>query len=294
MSEIPAPRHVQHVPKAALYGILTSLALALISVFVKIVGERASIDTILFVRYWISFIIILPWALKKPRELLVIGAPGKLILRSAMSLLAIFTFFLSLKSIPVGDALVLNNTYPLFIPIIALVFHKIRTPHKMWYGIAIGFLGVIAALQPNPQSFTIGSLFALASGIFFAFAYVMIRFMTKAFSTVQILFYNFLICGLLTIPFLPIGWVHFNWEVGLLLVLIALLSVSYQFFSTIALSKAPARITSTFMYLSILFGVIADYLLWDIVPNTWSFVGIFLIILGGIVTIYFGQKEMKA
>jgi membrane-bound metal-dependent hydrolase YbcI (DUF457 family) len=40
-------------------------------------------------------------------------------------------------------------------------------------------------------------------------------------------------------------------------------------------------------------GLLADFLIWKQLPGMWGFLGIFSIVLGGTLAIYFGQKEIS-
>lgn len=292
-NELAHARHKQHIPLAVIYTVLAALCFSLMSLMGKLIGEQASTDTVLFARYVVSLVLILPWVIKNPRDALRVSQPMKLMTRSALTLLALGCFFYALRFISLGDALVLNNTFPLFIPLIAWAFHRIRTPHKMWIGIVLGFFGVVLVLRPGPQFFHAASLIGLASGAFGAFSFIVIRFMTKAVPLIQILFYNFFICFLITGLLLPFGWTALSERTLVLLLGVGVFGFAYQYFSTLFLAKASVRITSPLMYLCIVFGVAADYLIWEIVPGAWSIAGMLCIIAGGILTIFFGQKEIR-
>jgi drug/metabolite transporter (DMT)-like permease len=258
---------------------------------VKIIGVRASVDTVLFVRYLIAFLFVLPWFLKNPKRVLPISQPGQLIGRSVIALVAVGLFIYALRLLSVGDVLTLNSTYTLFIPIVLWALHKIRTPHKMWVGIGVGFIGVLFILKPDPASFNIGSLIALASGVFAAISMVMIRFLTKTMSPMKVVFSNVLIGLVLTAPFLSLDWVSLDGEVLLWLLGAGSFSSAYQILITMALAKGSVRMTSPLLYIAIIFGVIADYFLWNTIPGGWEIFGMACVIGGGILTIYFERKK---
>ncbi len=283
--------HEQHIGKGVTFGVLAAVSYTAMSLFGKIIGEDASTDTILFSRFLVSLILILPWVIKNPKEALLIVKPTTLITRSAFTLLAFASFFWALKFIPLSNALLLNNTFPLFVPIVALCI-GFTTPPKVWVGILIGFIGVALVLKPETGFFHLPSIIALVSGILAAITIVIIRNLTKTTPVVQILFYNFLICSILTAIFLPFGWKSFGVNTFLLLLGVGIFGTAYQFFSTLAYAKAPVRITSSLMFLCIVFGIVADGLIWHKIPDAMTLTGMALVIVGGIVTIYFGQREI--
>jgi len=73
----------------------------------------------------------------------------------------------------------LNNTTPLFIPVITLLWLKIKIDEKIWWGILVGFVGIILILRPSAVGLIKeGDLYGLAAGIFLAIAYVALKILT--------------------------------------------------------------------------------------------------------------------
>jgi drug/metabolite transporter (DMT)-like permease len=285
--------HEQHIGRAALFGCLAALSFALMSLLGKIIGDSASTTMILFARFAISLVLILPWLIQNPKKILYTSKFGTMFTRSLFTLLAFFCFFYALKFIPLANAILLNNSFPIFVPLVVWILRGPRTSYPVWIGIIIGFLGLGALLKPTTGFLQSASLIALSSGVLAAVAVVLIRRLTKTVPMTQILFYNFLFCSLLTALFLPFDWQHPNSKTLLLLAGIGLFGAAYQFFSTVAYAKAPVRITSPLMFLSIVFGLLADWLIWHQTLDLGSLLGMICVVLGGMITIYFGQKEMK-
>jgi drug/metabolite transporter (DMT)-like permease len=78
----------------------------------------------------------------------------------------------------------------------------------------------------------------------------------------------------------------------LLLLCVGIFGAAYQFFSTLSYAKTPVRITSPLMFLCIPFGVFADWLLWDRIIDAATAIGMLCVIIGGVITIYYGQKQL--
>ncbi len=284
--------HEQHIGKGVAFAILAAISFTSMSLFGKVIGDRASTDTILFARFFISLVLLMPWVMKNPKEILSIQKPTTVVSRSVFTLGAFACFFYALKFISVSNALLLNNTFPLFVPIVAWFVGRHHTPHKVWLGIILGFIGVGFVLKPASGFFQTAAMIGLASGILAAVAVVIIRRLAKTTSVTQILFYNFLICSLLTGLALPFGWQSLDTHTISLLFGVGFFGAAYQLFSTLSYAKAPVRITSSLMFLCIIFGVIADWLIWNKQLDIITFIGMLCVIVGGIVTIYFGQKEI--
>lgn len=286
-------QHKQHLPTSILFAVIAALSFATMSLFGKIIGDKASTDTVLFARFSISLIILIPWVIRHPHAALKVAHPKKLLWRSCFSLLSFACFFYALRFITLTNAIVLNNTFPLFVPIVALIHSQIKTSRKVWYGIIVGFIGILFVMQPDIHILDPYSFIALASGIFGAIAIVMIRHLTKTVSTLQILFYYFVFNTLATAIFLPFKWQTLQSEIMLLLLGVGICGALYQLFSTLCFAKAPVRLVSPILSIVIVAGgLLADLLMWGTLPNFLGFLGILCIVLGGTLSIYFGQQEL--
>jgi drug/metabolite transporter (DMT)-like permease len=291
-SSLSTPLHEQHIGKGVTFGILAAISFTLMSLFGKIIGDKASTDMIVFARFFISLVLLMPWVIKNPKEALYLAKPVTIVTRSLFTLSAFACFFYALKYLPLSNALLLSNTSPLFVPILAWFTGRHTTPHKVWLGIVLGFIGVGLVLKPAPGFFQAASIIGLASGILAAMTVLIIRRLTKDTPVIQILFYNFFICSILTGLFLPFGWQSVDTHTFFLLLGVGFFGAAFQWFSTLAYAKTPARITAPLMFLCILFGIIADWLIWHEIIDLMTLAGMLCVIVGGIVTIYFGQKEI--
>ena len=86
-------QHVQHLGRSALFAILAAISFALMSLLGKIIGDRASTDTVLFARFSVSFILLLPWVIRQPLKAIQVEHPKKLIFRSCFLSFLLPAFF---------------------------------------------------------------------------------------------------------------------------------------------------------------------------------------------------------
>lgn len=287
-------QHEQHLPSSIFFAVLAAISFSTMSLFGKLIGEQASTDLILFARFAISLVLLIPWIIRHPEKTLRIAHPKKLLWRGWFSLLSFGCFFYSLRFISLTDAIVLNNTFPLFVPLMALLHSQVKTSGKVWIGIIVGFLGVILVLQPDKEVFHPHALIALVSGILAAMAIVMIRHLTKTISTLQILFYYFVFNTAVTALILPFQWQTPTSNILMLLLGVGICGALYQLFSTLCFAKSPVRIISPIFSISIVStSILADFIFWQDLPNFWGLIGICFILLGGTLSFFFGQQELS-
>lgn len=286
-----APLHpTQNVKLGVLLALIASLFNTVMSVFVKLIGNTESVNTVIFSRFAIGFLILLPWLLTD-KTLFQVANKAKVLLRCITSIMAMACVFYSLKFMPVANVLLLNNTFPLFLPLLSWLLLGLKTPMKMLVGIFIGFVGVALVLHPSANTFNWHALIALFSGLLAAEAMLQIRLLIRSSSSKQILFYLFAFGTVVTGIFLPFSFHMPSAYHFMLLFFVGIFGAGYQFFLTYALNFAKARIVSPIYFSCILFASLFDWLIWSIKLSYLEMIGMALIILGGILTILLADPD---
>lgn len=288
-----AVHHRQHIGFGVLFAVISAFSFAAMSVFVKKIGTDLPTSMPIFFRFAISFILLLPWVLRSRSFQFKVHHPWRYGTRILSALLALFLMFYALKFIPLVNALLLNNTAPLFVPIIAYFLTGAKTPHKAGLGILIGFVGIALILKPNHQIFSIASCIALVSGILAALAIVEMRIVSKTSSVTQMLFYYFLVSTIVSGVVAVFQWQTPTTQIWLWLLGIGVFGTIYQVFATLAYVTAPVRLMSPLMFFIVIFGGLFDWLLWHHIPDMLTIIGSVVIIVGSIITIYFGKNLVK-
>ncbi len=259
------------------------------SVFVKLIGEGQSTTNIVFSRFALGFLILLPWFLTD-KNLFKIDNKIRVILRCVTSVMAMVCVFYSLKFMPVANVLLLNNTFPLFLPLLSWTMLGLATPMRLFVGITIGFIGVALVLHPSASTFNWHALIALLSGLLAALAMLQIRLLIKGSTNKQILFYLFAFGTVVSGLFLPFSFTIPSQYQLILLLFVGLFGAGYQLFLTLALNYAKARIVAPIYFSCIVFAAVSDWLIWGINITFIELTGMVLIIAGGILTILLAKS----
>ena len=90
-------------------------------------------------------------------------------------------------------------------------------------------------------------------------------------------------------PFLPFEWVTpaFGWDWALFVGIGVMAGVGH-YFLTIAYSQAPAAVVAPFNYAQLIGAAILGYLVFDNIPDFWTWVGAAVIVCSGL---YLGHRE---
>lgn len=283
-------KKMNNISKSLCYSLIASIAYAITAVLVKHVSHTIPYNLIVFSRFAIGLIFLLPIVIKNPIIVTSVNNYKLHILRGLSGLLAIAGFFYSIKYIPLLDAMMLNNVAPIFIPIISALFLSDKISTRSMLSIICGFIGVVIVFHPDKEIFHFASFIALASSLFAAIASLSIRKLSQTNTTNTILFNYFLIAVIGVSMTLPSHYVVLDMQSLLILVIIGILGVIFQVCVTIAFTFSSASIVSPLLYSSIIFGAAIDWLLYGEIPTYLTIFGFLLIFAGCSLTIYF-RKE---
>lgn len=202
--------------------------------------------------------------------------------RGLAGLAAMYCFFYALAHLPLGEAMLLNYTTPLFVPFIALSALGERPPRRVWVGIAVGFGGVVLILKPGMALFSPAALVGVAAGVLAAIAMVSIRRLGQTEPTTRIVFYFSVIAT--AGAAVPLLW---RWrlpapELWLALVAMGVIATAAQLLLTRAYRAAPAAQIGPFIYVTVVFAAALGWWVWGEVPDARSVAGTALVVLAGI------------
>ncbi len=184
----------------------------------------------------------------------------------------------------------LQNTAPIFIPIIGLIWLKDVVEKRIWLGILIGFIGIVLIIKPDGNVFKAGDLIGLASGILLAISYVAMRIITKSDGFKTILFYFSLSAMMLSLPLGIIYRSNPPIEGWLYSLASDFLPVAYLNMQQYSYKHSEASKLSPFNYFVVIYIGLMDWWLFGHVPDLLTIIGIIVVSAGGIIAILKHEK----
>ena len=127
--------------------LVSALISALNGAVAKILSDDMSALEIVFFRNLIGVAIIL-YTLKHTAPKLSGGKFHMLITRGVFGFLAMILFFYTITVIPLGEAITLNKTSPLFVTVLAFYLLKEQLNKTTIFALLVGFLGIIFITKP--------------------------------------------------------------------------------------------------------------------------------------------------
>ncbi len=274
-----------HKNKDLFLGIILTIAAwtasALANMCVKLTLDEVAPQTALFFQYFFSFLPFLFVILKTGIRKLHTHNFPLIFARAVFGIGNNLLLFISFKFIPFLDATLLNNTAPLFIPVIMWIWIGKKMSLKQWIPLVIGFFGMAFLINPNREIFDIVALFALISGVFAALSKSSLRMLANE-SYFTILFYYFLFSALATFPFIFTHWQAIDWTHWLLLLSSAVFLLIAQLAFTFSLKYACAADVAPYNFSFVLVSGIIGLIVWHYIPDLLGSIGMCLIIFAGI------------
>lgn len=285
------------IDRGILFMLLSALISALNGAVAKILSEDMSALEIVFFRNLIGVMIIL-YTLKHTAPSLSGGRFHLLFMRGLFGFLAMILFFYTITAIPLGEAITLNKTSPLFVSVLAYYLLKEHLSKRAILALLIGFFGIVFITKPYGLSISYEHFLGVMGGFFAAAAYATIKKIKDIYDT-RVIMLSFMGVGTffplllfvitpwidapdsLGFLFQPFVW-DINAKVWLLIGFMALISTLSQWLLTKAYSFSKASIIGVISYTNIPFAIGFGWMLGDAFPDIYTFTGIALIVLGGI------------
>ena len=245
-----------------------------------------------FLRSFFGLMFMLPIILRGPDYSdLRVKLPKLHFIRGFSSSVATLAWFYAVSVMPLGEAVALNFTAPLFATVLAVLFLREVVRFNRWAGTVVGFVGVLIVIRPGMQAVELGALLSLGSALLIAVNVLMIRTMAQVDSGRSIVAsFNLFLTIFTLIPAL-FFWQWPSWTmVGVTFAIGASTTVAHLMLTrAMRLAEASAVIPLDFMRLPVSAAI--GLVFFMEVPDSWTVVGALII---GLATVYVARSEALA
>jgi len=287
---------IKGIDKGVVYMFFAGFLSAVNGALAKMLGHDMSALEIVFFRniFGVAFIMI---ALFHTRPTLPGGNIKLLIWRGLFGFTAMLFFFYTITKIPLGEAITLNKTSPLFVTILAFFLLHEKLSRLGIFSLLIGFLGVVLITKPFGMDVGIPHLLGLLGGMLAAAAYTTIRKIKHIYDS-RVIVLSFMSTGVIIPFFLFLISEHYTpasldfmlskfvmptgFTIWILLFFMGITATLSQWLLTKAYSSTTAGIIGIVSYIIIPFSLLFGTLLGDAFPDIYTTIGIVLIVLAGL------------
>jgi drug/metabolite transporter (DMT)-like permease len=293
MSEEKA-RKEQKLLLGALLTLLSGLFYAFYNLLAKWNQQQGvNVYQVAFFASFISWIGLVPYLLTKQIHELKTSKFIWHFLRTIFGLCITYSLVLSLRAIPLVDAVMLNNSAPIFIPIAAYFILKIPIDHRIWFAIALGIAGIGLILRPDRDLFNMGGFLGLISGIATSLSWVSIRKLSYTEPALRILFYFLTMATIITAIPLIWKWQPLPNSIWLFVIFMGISFLGSLYCFALAAKRMTITLVSILFYSVIIFTVVLDWLFFHRLPSLLTVLGIILVTSGGILSLWLEGRKLK-
>jgi len=269
----------------------SSATIAVLWAMLRVASETMHPFFILFWRSAFGVMILLPWFMRVGVSSLRTKKLHLHFLRSVCGVTAMGGIFYSIAHIPLGQAMAINYSGPLFATLGATLLLGERIRQRRIIALLIGFAGMLLVVRPGMNDFSWGLIAALVGVLGMAGSLLSVKVLSATEANAAIIVYG----NLLALP-IPFGlalahWHAMSWFEFGLLVLIGLTSTVAQLFMNRALKLAEASAVLPVDFLRLVFVTILAATLFGEETQLLTWIGAGVILCS---TVYIARRESKA
>ncbi len=280
--------------KAILYILSAALFFSLMNTFVRLAGDLPFIQKSFF-RNLIAFFCAA--AVMKKEHISPKWKEGSLkglLMRSSFGLAGILCNFYAVDHIPIADASMLNKLSPFFAILFSLIFLGERVTIVQWLLAMGAFAGSLLIIKPsmtNTDFFP--ALIGLFGGMGAGAAYTAVRWLSgKGVKGPYVVFFFSAFSCIVTAPALIFDYHPMTVYQLAMLLLAGGSAAAAQFSITAAYFNAPAKEISVFDYSQVIFSAIIGMIVFDQLPDIYSFLGYIVICLMAVIMFFYNNRNV--
>jgi drug/metabolite transporter (DMT)-like permease len=227
---------------------------------------------------------VLVWVLMTagPRSIIPVRW-GLHLLRGVLGMVMIGCFVYALRTLPLSTAYTIYFVAPLLVAALSVPLLGEYVGPRRWVAIGIGLLGVMVVLRPGVDGFiSFPGLMVLIAATAYAIAAVTVSLLTRTDTPQSMVVWFLLImavgAGLLAWP----QWQPLQWKHAALIAGMGLAGALGQIALTKAFQLGQASLIAPLEYTGLVWVIGWDLMLWDKLPDRWTWVGAAIIVASGL------------
>ena len=203
--------------------------------------------------------------------------------RGAIDAASSLTYLTALFHLPLGNATAINLASPLFITVFAIYFFKEHVSFQRGAFILLGFGGVLLVVQPASEGFNVYGVICVIATLLHATRDTLTRAIGLHIPVLLITLSTAISVAMgagavtLTQTWVPVS----NTVFFMLLLASAFLSSAY-YLLILAMRAGEMSLVAPFRYSGLIFALLIGYVAWGEIPNLMAWVGIFLLVVSGL------------
>jgi drug/metabolite transporter (DMT)-like permease len=261
------------VTQAALWLLLSGFCSVMMNVLIRLAARDMHPFEVAFFRCLFGLAFMLPWVVKGGASLRHSPKIGYYLMRAAIGVVSMVTWFYAITVVPLATATAVNFTAPLFATLgAALVLHEdVRL--RRWSAVAIGFVGVLVIMRPGNTPLDLNLLLLIVSAATSAMNNITVKFLARTEPPYRIVaFFMIYLTPLSLVPALFVWSWPGPWAFGALIALGGIGTLAHISLVR-ALAVADASACAPFDFVKLPFAALLGFLWFGEVTDRWTWIG---------------------
>jgi drug/metabolite transporter (DMT)-like permease len=277
--------------KAIILNLSAWVMLPIMDGFAKHLSSTLPVLQITWSRYFFTIVITLPIMLLFFRKNLTWTEQPKLqLIRGLLLFCANILFFYSISIISLAKAITLAFIAPLIVTALSPFLLGEKVGYKRWAAVITGFIGSLIVIRPGFVELNLASIAALGTGVLYGFYLIITRKLHDSDNPLLTLLLTGIVGAVLGSLIMPTVWVSPTITEWYMMFAIGFFASLGHLFIILSLRYADASKLAPFGYFEIVTSIIIGYYFFNHFPDSWTFLGLFIIISSGI---YIFRREHK-
>ena len=269
--------------KAIIFSLLGWMFLPVMDGLAKYLSADLPILQITWARYFFTVAFTLPiMFFFFNKQLVWTDKPKLQILRGLILLSANICFFYAISVISLAKALTLAFIAPLIVTAFSPLLLGEKVGLKRWTAVIIGFTGSLIVIRPGFVEINLASLSALGTGFLYGFYLIITRKLSTSDNPLLTLLITGAVGAILVSLVIPFYWVKPTFNQWSLMAGIGIFACIGHIFLILSLKYADASKLAPLGYTEIIPNVTIGYYFFNELPDNWTYLGLFIIILSGL------------
>ena len=275
--------------KAIILNASAWMIVPVMDAFAKHLSISMDVFQITWARYFFTVVFTLSLMIFFYRETLVWSKRPKLqLIRGFILAFSPLCFFYSISVISLPKALTLAFVAPITCTALSPIFLNEKVGIRRWSAVLVGFLGTLIVIRPGFIDVNLATLAALACGICYGFYLVITRKLSTSDNSLLTLLFTGVVGLAIISLFVPSVWVNPTLNQWIMMAIIGLIASVAHLFIILSLKYADASKLAPLGYTEIITNIIISYYIFNELPNNWTYLGLFIIVLSGL---YISRRE---
>ena len=269
--------------KAIILNLSAWVMLPIMDGFAKYLSSTLPVLQITWSRYFFTIVITLPIMLVFFRKNLTWTDQPKLqLIRGLLLFCANILFFYSISIISLAKALTLAFIAPLIVTALSPFLLGEKVGFRRWAAVVTGFIGSLIVIRPGFVELNLASIAALGTGVLYGFYLIITRKLHDSDNPLLTLLLTGIVGAVLGSIIMPTVWVSPTITEWCMMFAIGFFASLGHLFIILSLRYADASKLAPFGYFEIVTNIIIGYYFFNHFPDSWTFLGLLIIISSGI------------